>query len=102
MNADFHTEFDHANGVPLNSWKDYVEHHERLAAEYPAYRFEILDSVADVYEDSGAGTVYLLLRVEGHPADVIRESTLVMYWQRRDDQWLCHGQKVIRGMNWDT
>lgn len=102
ITPDYKAEFDHSDGVDLDSWDAYVKHHERLATANPEYRFESLDSVADIYENTGTGSVYILLRVTGHPVNVVRESIIVMYWKREREEWKCHGQKVIRGMLWNA
>ncbi|KAF2164443.1 hypothetical protein M409DRAFT_25321, partial [Zasmidium cellare ATCC 36951] len=70
ISPSYHAEFDHAGGVPLHTWQAYIDHHDRLAEKYPEYRFEALDSVSDVYEKNGTGSVYLLLRVTGQPSSV--------------------------------
>lgn len=124
ISPDYHAEFEHAGGVPLHTWKAYIEHHERLAERYPDYRFDCLDSVSDVFEKTGSGSVYLLLRVVGQPMGVVRESVIVMYWERvgavreeevgkvegvdegeemgKGERWRCVGQKVVRGMLWNA
>lgn len=99
---EYKAEFDHSDGVDLDSWDAYVKHHERLSTSNPEYCFETLDSVADIYENTGTGSVYILLRVTGHPANVVRESIIVMFWKREEDDWKCTGQKVIRGMFWNA
>lgn len=126
ISPTYHAEFDHACGVPLHTWKAYVEHHERLAGRYPQYRYEALDSVSDVYDKGGTGSVYMLLRVHGQPVGVLRESIIVLYWERTgggvteigedvgmkregkeeemrgNERWICVGQKVVRGMVWNA
>lgn len=62
----------------------------------------------------------MLLRVTGQPSSVVRESIIVMYWERvgegemnvegnaeeeeerKRETWRCVGQKVVRGMLWNA
>ncbi|EME43949.1 hypothetical protein DOTSEDRAFT_24059 [Dothistroma septosporum NZE10] len=102
ITPDFRAEFEHSNGIPINSWAEYRGIHEGIAADFPDYRFQTLDGVAEVDEKRGTGAVWLLLRVEGHPKDQVRESIIVFNWRCTDETWVCYKQKVVRGMLWDA
>ena len=97
---DFVAEFDHSEGKSLDSWQAYVAHHERIATANPEYSFEVLNTAADVYESSGKAIIYLLLRVSGHPKNVQRESIMLMHWRRKQNEWRCYKERVIRGLHW--
>ncbi|KXT07707.1 hypothetical protein AC578_10175 [Pseudocercospora eumusae] len=102
MDPGFTAEFEHAGGRVLDSWQVFVDYHTKVVEANPGYRFEVLNTNADVYESNGSAVIWALLRVFDHPKDVVRESIVLMQWRRKHNEWKCYKQRVIRGMDWNT
>lgn len=75
---DFIGEFDHSNGEKIDSFAAYRAHHGKLVEENPEYRFYPMNVSAQVYGSNGTAAVHVLLKVVGHPRDVVRESVVIV------------------------
>lgn len=52
---------------------------------------------ANVNEKNGTATVWLLLKVMGHPRTLIRENVTITHWKRKQGQWRAYKQTGMRG-----
>lgn len=101
LSANFVGEFSYGTTEePVRNWKTFVAHHRAVRQQYPDYHFEIVDICIDVHERNGTASVYIMLKVTGHPSTLERASVLVLRWRRNGESWLCYREGVIRGVRW--
>lgn len=83
--------------VPYVVGRDnYIKNYRAFADAHPAYRLEPISTIADVHENNSTAVVWMLMKVDGHPKDVQRESVTLAYWRRRAGRWQAYKQTGIR------
>lgn len=82
---------------------EYLRAHKDFAAAHPDYRNETVSMTTELSDESetSTATVWMLLRVHGHPKDTVRESVTFFYWKRCKGKWLLHKQGGVRGIQMD-
>lgn len=96
---DFQAFVEHSPTPFIRSAKEYITVYDEIAAKHPNYRSELLSVSGDVNEEEGTATVWLLLRIFGHPDEnTVKESVTVAYFSRRNGKWWFMKQHGIRGM----
>lgn len=87
----------HSANPYCNSLEDWLENYRSFAAENPDYFVEVVSISASVNEKNGTATIWLLLRVTGHPVTLQRENVTVIHWKRKQGQWRAFKQTGMRG-----
>ena len=80
---------------------EYVQAQKNFAAAHPDYRNECVSMTTQLDDEEGTATVWMLLRIHGHPKDIIRESVTFFYWKLCKGKWLLHKQGGVRGVQVD-
>ena len=105
-----HPDFDEAISDDYTAYLDYQEtplahgkqafldNYRAFAAANPDYTIQPISVVADVHENNCTASVWMLLKVEGQPRDVQRESVTLVYWRRRAGKWQAYKQTGMRGV----
>lgn len=97
VSEDYRAHLDYHDVPHIVGRDNYIASYRRFTEEHPAYRIEAISTVADVHENHSNAVVWMVLKVEGHPKDVQRESVTVMYWRRRAGKWQVYKQNGMRG-----
>ena len=96
---NFKAYIEHSDVPVAKSVKEYQEVYNAIAAAHPDYSNEVLSINADVDEKRGRASVWVLMRVYGHPKGTVRESVTVAHLERKEGIWLFTRQHGIRGIN---
>lgn len=75
----------------------YINNYRQFTETNPSYRIECVSAVADVHENNSTAAVWMVIKVDGHPRDVQRESVTIAYWRRRAGKWQAYKQLGMRG-----
>ena len=96
--SDDYTAYLEYQETPLARGKQaYLDNYRAFTAANPDYTIQPISVVADVHENNCTASVWMLLKVDGHPRDVQRESVTIVYWRRRAGKWQAYKQTGIRG-----
>lgn len=95
---DFEAFVEHSDTPVVRGAKDWMKVYAKLAADNPDYRNEVVSMISDVDEKAGTATVWMLMRIFGHPKDMVRESVTIIHAVRRNGKWLVLKQRGIRGI----
>lgn len=87
----------HTSDSDIHSRSDWLDSYRKFAAENPEYFVEIASISASVNEKNGTATVWLLLKVTGHPNTLQRENVTISHWKRKQGQWRAYKQTGMRG-----
>jgi hypothetical protein len=97
--SDDYTAYLEYQETPLARGRQaYLDNYRAFTAANPYYTIQPISVVADVHENNCTASVWMLLKVEGHPRDVQRESVTIVYWRRRAGQWQAYKQTGMRGV----
>lgn len=97
---DYAAYLEYAEHPISRSLEEYLQNYREFAAANPDYAIDIISISADVNEKKGLASVWMHLRVFGHPTAVWRESVTVVYWKRKLGKWTCYKQNGVRGVGW--
>ena len=92
---------EHSEIPTVRSAKEYFEAYSAIVAGNPEYGNELLSISSVVNEKAGTATVWLLLRIFGHPQGMIKESVTIAHLARRNGKWFFTRQFGIRGIQMD-
>ena len=101
LTEDYVAYLEYQEEPVLRGREAYIDGYRAFAEANPSYSIELVSVNADVHEKSGTAGVWMLLKVVGHPSDVLRESVTIAYWRRKGGRWEGYKQTGIRGAGGD-
>lgn len=76
----------------VETLEEHIAFHKWMHKMNPGYVYEVETVSADVDDEKGLASVWATLKVTGHPLKIQRESVTILWWRRRQGQWLCYKQ----------
>ena len=96
ISPSFHARFDNAF---ISSWTDYVTLVSLWTKNNPGWQKSVLSTEADVDEENGQATVYILMKVTGWPVQFDRMVVSVLKWKKLRRRWVCCENTTMRGVD---
>ncbi|KXS96904.1 hypothetical protein AC578_6226 [Pseudocercospora eumusae] len=95
ISPPFHARFDNAL---ISSWTDYVTLVSVWTGNNP-WQKSVLSTEADVDEENGQATVYILMKVTGWPTKFDRMVVSVLKWKKLRRRWVYCENTTMRGVD---
>ncbi len=72
---DFEAYIEHSDTPFARSNEEYKEAYNAIARKYPGYRNDLIDIDANVDDEAGLATLWILLRIHHHPTGMMKGSS---------------------------
>lgn len=98
----FQSFIEFAEHPNIKSGKDWLELHKKISSSHPKYRLEVFSVSGHVDEEAGTATVWMVMRVFGHPDEkTVKENVTTAHVHRKDGDWYFTRHRSMRGIQID-